>query len=89
MKNICKILIPFVFLLNNAFCQQQTKIKLKDDGIVTLSFGVAIHTSTFLLHYNNKLTPPQKGGVIFASTVGVGLYIISFKKEYKKSNPKL
>lgn len=67
-----------------------TQIRLKKEtGPVTLSLGAGIHTMTWITHRNQELNWKHKAGITFSTTVGVGLYIISFERRKSKSKPKI
>lgn len=69
--------------VNNLF-RETGNIKLAEHGWFTLSMGTVIGASTYYIHHTagkEAMTPPVIGGVVFASTVTIGLYIISFDRD--------
>lgn len=69
-----------------------TKIVLRDEGWFTISLGTTILASSYFIHYaygTNGVDPKVRtGGLVFATTIGVGLHVISWKRENIKHYPK-
>jgi hypothetical protein len=73
--------------------RENHKLVLKEHGWFTISLGTTILASSYYIHLKHgKESGVDKrvraGGLIFSTTIGVGLHVISWKLAPKKSNPK-
>ena len=69
------------------------KIVLSEDGPFTLFLGTTIIATNYFIHYtydgNGVSKEVKTGGLVFATTIGVGLYVISFdRKKIQRSKTK-
>ena len=100
MKKLLLIFLLSIFSLNvNAqqyrpnLYKPNKRLVLKEDGWFTISLGTTIMASSYFIHFNYDTNGVKEevrvGGLTFATTIGVGLHIISWKLEDQhRSRPK-
>lgn len=97
MKIFLSILLLNTFLsfsqINQNTYEPPKRLVLKEDGWFTISLGTTILASSYFIHFNYDANGVKKGvrngGLIFATTIGVGLHIISWEvKPKRRSIPK-